>query len=330
MTNRVPTENLFAGVVYGTAIGDAMGYPVEFMDVGAIKARGVLDTALWNLYSDDTQMFRAVCEGLLRADTIVDIDKAGNEVAEDFIAWAHSPDNNRAPGNACMYGSHRLTDGIPWRESGKPDSKGCGTAMRSMAYGMWFWSDPELAAAWAAEHALMTHASDEAMAAAAAVAAGVACGLLGMDAMRTVDMMIHVARKYDDYVVELIAAAKSDAMTYQIKPDDFANSSPDAVLDRLRGWRGGEAVAASVYCFLLSPDDYENVVRTAVTSPGDSDSLGAIAGALVGARVGALGINRDWRNNVEKTGELEQLAYRMHQRMVIDQGAVDHGRTVVG
>jgi ADP-ribosylglycohydrolase len=147
------------GVIYGTAIGDAIGYQVEFERVMPSEPKVVGMNSSPCLYSDDTQMMRAVFEGLLRARTWNDVTKSGREVAEEFIAWSQSPENNRAPGNTCMAACRNLINGDTWVESGIKDSKGCGSAMRAMAYGVWFRDEPawKLPAMWAAAHGGITH-----------------------------------------------------------------------------------------------------------------------------------------------------------------------------
>jgi ADP-ribosylglycohydrolase len=294
------------GVVFGTAIGDALGWPVEFNTHVTADTPGVFPKSIPRQYTDDTQMFRAVCEGLLRVHD--DLDQAAENIAADFIGWANSPENNRAPGASCMAGCKNLEEGKRWREAGV-NSGGCGTAMRSMAYGIFFRTDPAKAAKWAAEHALMTHNNPMAQAAAAAVAAGVG-SLLN--------------RRKTDWVTDARAAALMSVMAKcwdrrtALMLTEAGNSpshDPVCLLDKWRGWAGHEAVAASLWCFLKHPDDYEKAVLLAVNSPGDSDSLGAITGALVGARVGLSGIPERWVDTVEDKEGLEVLASRIITRL---------------
>ena len=66
------------GCLLGLAIGDALGAPVEFMSLSAIKERygaaGITDLETWSgfpagSYTDDTQMTISTVEGMLAADT---------------------------------------------------------------------------------------------------------------------------------------------------------------------------------------------------------------------------------------------------------------------
>lgn len=202
-------EDRIAGVVFGTAIGDALGYPVEFMDMDSIRRRygrvmGFVDQRQLPghpepvaLYSDDTQMFVAVAEGLLNSQNRENLDEAACGVVKELVRWVDSPENTRSPGGACMLGCRNLAMGFPWRTAGKPNGGGCGAAMRSMAQGIWCWEDPRQAAEWAGEMALMTHRSPMARASAAAVAAIVSALLCGAQPLEAAERGIQQAGRYD-------------------------------------------------------------------------------------------------------------------------------------
>jgi len=303
------------GVVLGTAIGDALGYPTEFMSMDSIRTLHGRVTDFLNdppLYTDDTQMMRAAAEGLLRARTWDDLDAAAEEVAEEFVAWSISPENNRAPGNACMLGCRNLGAGQHWKVSGKLNGGGCGAAMRSMAYGVWH-PEPVKAAEWAAEHALMTHRSPPAKASAAAVAAIVSALCADYTPEEACVLGEEMARRYEDRTADMIRQAREAAINTREHPWEFQVWMTGRVLDTWRGWTGHEAVAASVYCFLLSPTDYEKAVLDAINSPGDSDSLGAITGSFSGAYLGSQGIPEGWKVRIEKSDQLHALAERISE-----------------
>lgn len=73
------------------------------------------------------------------------------------------------------------------------------------------------------------------------------------------------------------------------------------------GWIAEEAFATSLLCYLLSPTSVATVLKRAVVSCGDSDSLACIAGAFVGARCGIEEVPLDWIQRVEYKKELEEL-----------------------
>src|SRR5260370_17984755 len=56
--------------------------------------------------------------------------------------------------------------------------------------------------------------------------------------------------------------------------------SPERLEELGAGWVAEEALAMSVYCALVHPDDVRAAVLLAVNHSGDSDSTGAITGNL--------------------------------------------------
>jgi ADP-ribosylglycohydrolase len=78
--------------------------------------------------------------------------------------------------------------------------------------------------------------------------------------------------------------------------------------DSAREWRGVSSevigsVCWSLYAFLRSPDDYWETVCTAITAGGDTDSTAAMAGGIVGARVGVKGLPQELLARLNDQGE---------------------------
>jgi ADP-ribosylglycohydrolase len=134
------------GLIYGLAIGDALGYPTEFKTLDRIKSEygpdGIVDLPDPALFSDDTQMSIAVAEALIKAGE-KDLESIMEAMREEFIKWLYSPENNRAPGNTCLKGVANMERGVPWSQSGLANSKGCGSAMRAAPIGYLYQHDPE-------------------------------------------------------------------------------------------------------------------------------------------------------------------------------------------
>jgi ADP-ribosylglycohydrolase len=86
--------------------------------------------------------------------------------------------------------------------------------------------------------------------------------------------------------------------------------SAEEVLDKWRGWVADEAVAAALWCF-LNTNNLRDALLLAANSPGDSDSIACMTGALAGAYYGVNQMPVVWLQCVEKTGELEVLAHRV-------------------
>lgn len=295
----------------GEAVGDALGYPVEFSPqtpdspvVFDLLPRNVGPLGeQWAHYSDDTQMTRSVAEGLITGNG--DFDRSTQAVATEFMRWLDGPPGgHRAPGGACTFGCDQLKRGVRWDLAGKPEPTGggCGAAMRSAPYGWLHHLDPVQASKWAAAHAQMTHNTAIGRASAAATAVAVSTALRGQSPAVVAYNAMRAATYYDQMTGRMIAEAAFFALS------NVRTSTQ--VLNQLRGWAGHEAIAASIYCFLQHPKDFEKAVLLAVNSPGDSDSLGAITGAIAGASLGISSIPSQWVDRIERRAELYSLAER--------------------
>jgi len=109
------TENLSRanGMVYGLAIGDALGRVTEFMSLHDLKSaygeNGITNLPEPAFYTDDTQMSVAIAEALIRAGE-KDLEAIMQAVKEDFVKWYHSPENTRAPGRTVLTAMSRLLE----------------------------------------------------------------------------------------------------------------------------------------------------------------------------------------------------------------------------
>ena len=307
------TEDRIEGAVLGGAIGDAMGHPTEFLTMGQIHRRygpgGVESFELWweedgerfAPYTDDTQMAEVVFQSLLESRRQGwDLDATMNHMARGFVAWSSEPQGgHRAPGNACLRGCSRLAAGIPWRQAGGTRDGGCGSVMRAYPFGLFFAHDLDKACLWAAEHSRLTHNAPDAVAACAAMAAGVALAVRRYPLESIVPEMAERASLYSRNVAREIIGAWTKAV--------YAYPSSQ-VLDRWRGWTAIEALAAAVYLFARHPDDPREAILEGANTPGDSDSIASIAGTLVGAYQGARVLPDLWRRGVERSHALSAMA----------------------
>jgi len=314
----------FEGAILGLAIGDALGYPAEFRRRAQIlEAFGpdgltgfvrVHDPAWppkpWivgadhppGTFTDDTQMSLALAEALISAGH-EPLDALMEEVGRRFVAWSRSPDNNRAPGNACMTGCRNLARGVPWREAGVPDSKGCGTAMRVAPIGLCYADDLDRLLEVARASALPTHGHDAGVEGAAAAALMVA---LAMGGASPEEIYREIRSRCGG------RSADFDASMARL-PNWIERAPEEALCKRGlgEGWVAEEAVASALYCFWRAPDDFARCTLTAANTDGDSDSIACIAGGVAGAALGAAAIPVEWRSEVERAEELREVAARL-------------------
>lgn len=275
-----------AGVLAAGAVGDALGYVVEFDDVPAIRARlgaeGLTDAdALLAVtggrdlpVSDDTQLTLFVLDGLLEWIEWQNAGQAADPAACVWLAclrWHRTqtgalpegappaPDRwidahpelrvRRAPGNACLSGLDTAAMGLPG-DPRNPGSKGCGAVMRSAPYGMVPGLEDRHVVSLARQGAVLTHGHPTAWTAAAAYALTVSALFRGRELAEAV---AH-ARSWLDTVgadgAETAAALDAAVAAAADAPHDAG--APGTLPSALgAGWVAEEALAIAVYAALV-------------------------------------------------------------------------------
>jgi ADP-ribosylglycohydrolase len=252
-------------------------------------------------FSDDTQLALVVLDALrVSCEMRADLDATMSSLAQAFMRWATSPKGgHRNPGAACLAGCAALAAGRPWYEAGQETAGGCGSVMRVYPFALVFQGDPERAESWAVAHSKLTHRSPMAFAACAAFVRGLLALLGGGSTAELGQAMARAAEPHDPETARRIRDALSAAARGEL---------PSVVLKRHLGWAAHDAVAAACYVFTRHPDDPRRALLEAVNSPGDSDSIGTLVGALMGARHGLGNLPAEWVREVEQSSELLALA----------------------
>lgn len=294
-----------SAVLFGLALGDALGWPTEFKDMRQIwetyGPQGIQEPPDPALFTDDTQMTIALTEGLLDAGLDAPLDQQMVAISKRFVEWRNSPENNRAPGKTCMMAVRRLADGLPWYETGVY-SKECGSAMRVAAIGYLYQYDPARLIEVARVSGRVTHTHPTAEAASIAAAYAVKLALDDVPVSEFLPRLFAVTEGIsEEFEQALRLVGHVGAWGDEI-----------AAMDHIgQGWTGEEAVALALYCVIRYPDDYVACVRRAANSSGDSDSIACIAGGIMGARLGLDAIPAAWIARCEHREALHDLAHRM-------------------
>jgi ADP-ribosylglycohydrolase len=268
----------FKGAALGTFVGDAMGREVEGWSRGQIKARyGILSRIGQGIYSDDTEMMIGIMEALEENPAF---DPA--LTARRFLANFHPLRNY----GARIYGiMDQLRKGSPWDQVGT-DSWGNGGAMRIAPIGFFFYDDGDLLRENALLCTEITHRHPQALAGALAQAMAV-----GMAARKGIEGAVFDRRAFLDEIVAGVEGVDS-AMAAEIKRIGDLDISGDLEA-RIKGIASAfprdvsalGAVPPALASFLVS-DDFEATVVTAINGGGDTDTIGAMAGAIAGAYYG--------------------------------------------
>jgi ADP-ribosylglycohydrolase len=298
------------GMLLGVALGDALGWPVEFMSRPEILVKygrvGIQEPPDPALYTDDTQMTVAVAEALIEAGHR-DMDVLMGAVARNFIGWKADPTTpSRAPGATSIRGVNALERGAPWREAGVRDSKGCGSCMRVAAVGYIYQNEPGRLQSVARAQGVLTHRHPTADAACIGAAYLVKLALDGVDPAEFPRRLLKFTGGF---------APEFDAAIARVEPSlDWPDA--EAALNAIGPTRGGgwiaeEAVAMALYCVMRHPTDYVAAVRLGANITGDSDSVASIAGGILGARLGTPALPAEWLARLENRAQLTDVAERL-------------------
>lgn len=330
-------QDRIRGSLIGGAIGDALGYPVEFIySYEEIQKRygerGItrLDTNQhWlgedeqvgkAVVSDDTQMTLFTANGLLNAKRqksnmkygicrayiewyLTQVGKWSNKYKDCWIARIPELNKRRAPGNTCMSSLYAIYSG---REP-MNNSKGCGGVMRIAPIPLYAAVDNRMdisdADKLAGDAAEITHQHPLGFISAALMSHVIY--RLALDIEPTKDSMKR-------YIMEGVAELHRLYNAYHNDVERMAELAERAIflidngktdLENIghlgEGWTGEEALAIALYCALKHFDSFEEAMIAAVNHGGDSDSTGAVTGNILGAAVGYEAIPQFYKDDLE-------------------------------
>ena len=324
--------NKYRGCLIGGAVGDALGYAVEFCtDEQIFRKYGESGITEYDLVdgiaqiSDDTQMTMFTANGLLLgttrgmtrgimgsypsyishcySDWLKTQTVKYSNISESSYSWLNNiPElySRRAPGNTCLsaiqHGAHGTIEEPINR------STGCGGIMRVAPIGLYFdckrITQDEIDMI-GAETAALTHGHE-----------------LGYIPAAALVHIIHLLAHNEDISV-LSAVQDSMSAMQKLFPkakhiDELLTLTHRAIalaasdlddLDAIRelggGWVAEETLAIAVYCALKYNDNFGQAMIASVNHSGDSDSTGAVAGNILGAHLGYDAIPKKYIENLE-------------------------------
>jgi ADP-ribosyl-[dinitrogen reductase] hydrolase len=302
-----------AGVLIGTAVGDALGLPMEGLTPQ--RQQRLFPLPLRHrlighrgMVSDDTEHTLMVAQALLQHPE--DATAFQRSLAWKLRWWILALP--AGVGLATLRAILKLWIGFPPHKSGV-FSAGNGPAMRSAVLGVFFAHEPAKRRKFVHAATTLTHSDPRAEVAAAAVAeaAAWAAGLSPhpdglLDALATLS---------DNPEWQSIVAKMKDALSRSLSVSEFA-----AALGLTRGVTGYAFHTApiAIYATLRHADDFPAALTSVIACGGDTDTVGAIAGALLGAQVTTTGIPEHWRTGIiewpRSLGLLERVADRLSQQ----------------
>ncbi len=312
-------EEKFIGSLAGTHVGDALGMPVEGYQPGLIEMKWgqvteMMDARLGpGTYTDDTEMMIAVAESLCRCKGF-----NGSDMARAFVE-NFNPERGYGGGTTKVLSLIR--SGKPWEEAGKEvfngGSYGNGSAMRVAPVGCLFYDKPQQLKEIARLSSIITHPHQLGIEGAVLQSLAVAKALR-IDSSKKMDPLT--------FLQELIEEFDPQSKEYQDKLytiERLLMKKPgreEVVKELGNDVRAHNSVPTAVYSFLAFPDNFEEALIYAVNLGGDTDTIGAMTGAISGAYHGIRGIPLHWLEDLEEGPKghsyIEKLARELYHTYV--------------
>lgn len=278
MSQDTGRQDRIRGALYGVAVGDALGAPLEFMTAEEILAKygatvremvgGGWLSVVPGEVTDDTQMTLAVADGIAENP-----ENPIPAIGKRFIAWHDS--RPKDIGNTCRMAiqtaklliASNVDETEAWRRAGEGvaarsngQNAGNGALMRTVYPALYYPRDEAREKAIAI--GAMTHRNES-------------------------------SDKYCSLYVELITDALDD-------PEDSMQTVRQIAADMKElpptGWVVG-SFACAVKA-IAQTKSFEGAIVQAVNLGGDADTIGAIAGGLAGAIYGFSAIPGRWKSRL--------------------------------
>ncbi len=304
------------GCILGTATGDSMGLPYEGMSaqrVAKFLKRPLRQKFLprSGMVSDDTEHCCFVAKALMQANG--DVTVFEKKLARDLRWWfAGLP---AGIGLATVKAIIKLWLGFSPRNSGV-FSAGNGPAMRSGLIGIFYADDMEKLKQFVLHSTNLTHTDPKAYFGALTVALAARAG--SMEENVTPEMFLETVKKS----LEQQITPEYEQCLGKIAASVARGDSLAQFADR-KGCKQGitgyvyHTVPCVIQCWLRHQGDFAAGLEEIIAAGGDTDTTGAIYGAIAGTQVGKEGIPEDWHKNIREyprsTAYMEKLAERLEQ-----------------
>ncbi|OMQ12594.1 ADP-ribosylglycohydrolase family protein [[Flexibacter] sp. ATCC 35103] len=310
-------KNKIESGLFGVAIGDALGVPVEFKSRISLKENPVTDMMgymSWNqppgTFSDDSSLAFCTAESLCKGFDIEDM-------AITFVKWmqegywgAHYKVFDI--GGTTKHSLARIVKGDSARDSGNffEEDNGNGSLMRILPLVFYLQNERDIEVVYKKVKAVssITHAHFRSV---------FACFVYVIFCLE----ILKEKNKKEAYT------ATQNILAEFLKDKEY-NPNEIHLFDRILnndiskypeneiGSSGYvlHSLEASFWCFINS-ETYEETVLKAVNLGGDTDTTAAIAGGLAGIYYGIEGIPEKWIENLVRANDIKELAERLSKNI---------------
>lgn len=300
----VPRQDRCVGALIGTFVGDALGMPVEGASPETLhREHGRLDEMLEarmgrGTYTDDTQLMIALGEAILAAEGIDEATLA------ERILDLHDP--NRGYGRGTTRVLMQWREGVPVDEAAKRifdgGSFGNGGAMRIASVAAAYHRDLDALKRAARRSCEITHAHPIGVTGAQIQARAIAEAIRAEapGAIETSAFLDALEDGFDDAAVPGgVWEVRFETLRELVEADPGPVEPAQVARTLGNDSRVHTSVPAAIYAFLANTDSFEETVVYAVSIGGDTDTIGAMAGAIAGGLHGVDAVPERWWTALE-------------------------------
>ncbi len=305
-------KNIYKDILFGVAIGDALGVPVEFMNRQKIAQNPVTDMigfGTYNLpagtFSDDSSLAFCLAEALTEEFSL---QKIGN----NFVEWLNNnfwtPRGNVFDvGIATSQAIRQLQKGCNPELAGGRDvsDNGNGSLMRILPLLVYI-KDKELSDRYQIikQVSSITHGH---------IRSVIAC-FYYLEFARQIVKGIDKFQVYKNLQTDISDHLNSNSINInEIKLFDRLLNGNIYELTEKEIFSSGyvlHTLEASIWC-LLTTDNYKAATLKAVNLGEDTDTTGAVTGGLAGLLYGFDTIPKSWLQQIARKHDIEDLADRL-------------------
>jgi len=302
----------------GLAAGNALGVPCEGQSAHAIRRHFSGGITEVSPQERDRPWDDDLAQAALLAEALTESDELDSEAfAARLVEWAHQ--NGRGMGTLTQAVIDELAGGRPSQEAARlawernpMSNAGNGAVMRCPPVALRHLRSGGNLVRTARASALVTHYDARCEWSTVVTAVATATCLSGAPAPID-DLAVAVGRVggegwLADSIEQVTEAAQSveSATLGALELDDPVDMGFTLKAMQVALWSTAQ------------PGGFEEIVAAVVNEGGDTDTNGAVAGAVMGARHGASSIPQRWLDNIADTEDLTELADRLFDKM--DEG----------
>ena len=307
--------NIYKDILFGVAVGDALGVPAEFSKREERRLDPVSDMRGYGTYnlppgtwSDDSSLTFCLAEALTQGYDL-------NIIGKNFVQW-YFHNYWTALGNVFDVGITTLVAIRRLRAGEKPEmagdddeeSNGNGSLMRILPLLLYTFDKPlNVRYQITQQVSSITHGH---------IRSVVACfyylefarHLLTSD--KKYEIYSDLQHEIPDFLNSISVPNREISLFDRLLKDNIHNQPEENILS------GGyvlQTLEASIWC-IMTTDNYKDAVLKAVNLSHDTDTTAAVTGGLAGLLYGYDSIPAEWINVLARKDDIEDLAERLKRR----------------